>query len=112
MDVVDAGEPPEFLVSDEAHARGVRAAEHAPPVAMAVNGDLRMTAQRCQRGQADAIDADHDAGAAGRDDQIVAAQHLVDFAGDVGGIHWPLAGFLGVFAQHAQHGGNALVEGQ
>ena len=28
------------------------------------------------------------------DDQIVAAQHLVDFAGDVGRVHWPLAGFL------------------
>ena len=45
-------------------------------------------------GKAHAVDADHDARAAGCDDQVVAAQHLVDFAGDVGGIHRPFAGFL------------------
>ena len=92
VDVIDAGEAPEFLKRDEAHARGVRTAQHAPSVAMAVNGDLRVAAQRGQRRQADAVDADHHARAAGGDDQIVAAQHLVDFAGDVGRIHRPLAG--------------------
>ena len=87
VDVIDAREAPEFLIGDEAHAGGVRAAEHAPSVAMAVNGDLRVAAQRCERGQADAVYADHDAGSTVGDDQIVAAQHLVELACHVGRIH-------------------------
>ncbi len=78
---------------------------------MAVDDKLRVRAQRLHRGQADGVHADHQAGAAVRDEVVVAAQHLVDLAGDVGGVHDAPAGAVGHVVQiHASTARGALIE--
>ena len=62
-----------------------RAAEQAPAVAVAVDRQLAVAAQMVEPGQADRVEADHDAGAPGR-------QHPVVFLGRgcvMGEAGWP-----------------------
>ena len=54
-------------------------------------------------GEADPVDADHHAGAAGRQHRVVAAPHLVDRAGDVDRVHRHAAEPVGVRAEHRHH---------
>ena len=89
--VIDAGETPELLERDEGHAERRRAAQHPPPVAMAVDHQLRVRAQNLHRGQPDGVHAHHQAGPTVGDDMVVAAQHLVEVARQVGRIHHSLA---------------------
>ncbi len=111
VSVINAGQAPEFLVCDEAHADGWGAAVDAPSVAVAMDAELRVCAQNLHCGKPDGIHADHDAHAFVCHHMVVAAQHLVDVAGKVHRIHDLLAGSVGMIAQHAQNGGGALFEG-
>ena len=103
---------PELLERDERHAERRRAAEHAPAVAMAVDDQLRVRAQHLHRGQPDGVHADHQARAAAGDEVVVAAQHLVDVAGEVGGVHDCVLPVLVamVDSSTSHHGGDARFE--
>ena len=103
MQVVDARQPPELLPGDKTHAEVARPAEHPPTVAVPVDRNRRVPPQRHERRQPDAVHAHHDACAAGRHHLVVPAQHVIDFAGDIGGVHHLLSGALGVPRMHAHH---------
>ncbi len=70
-----------------------------------------MGAEDFHGGEADGVHTDHDAGALMVQDVIVALEHLVEVAGDVGGVHDALAGAVGVAVDDVHDGGEALVEG-
>ena len=63
---------------------------------MGMDRQIGVAAEFDHADQADRIDARHYAGAAFREDQIVAPSHLVDLSGQVEGEHHLLAGPIGV----------------
>ena len=79
--------------------------------AVAVDGQFAVAAQVGQCGEADAVDVHHHAGAAQFLDQIVGAQHVVDVAADVEGVHRLLAGFIGGAVDLPHRGLHAFLEG-
>ena len=111
LDLIDAGEAVELLEGDEAHAEGGGAAEHAPAVAVGVDGELGVAAEGGDAGEADAVEGDHDAGAAVGEDDVMGGSHFVDFAGDVEGEHDFFAGFFGVGVEDGHDCFDAGFEG-
>lgn len=110
MGVVDAGETPEFLKGDEAHTGGRRTAQHAPSVAMAMDDELGMGAQNLHGRQADRVHADHQALASGSEDLVMTAEHLIETAGEVGGIKNAVAGAIPNIVKGVEHSGDAFGE--
>src|ERR1019366_1273278 len=96
---------------NEGHAEGGRTAKHSPTVAVAVNDELRVSAEDLHGGGADGIHADHEAGAAVRDEVVMAAEHLVEVAGEVGSVHDSLARFVRVIVEDVEDGGGTGFEG-
>ncbi len=94
--VVDAGEAPELLEGYERHARGGAAAQHAPAVSVAVDDDLGVLAADLHGREADGVHADHGASTFVCFDVDEAFEHLVEVAGDVGGVHDAFAGAVRV----------------
>ena len=95
VQVIHAGQPAQLLVGGEANAQHRVARHRAEVRAMAVNRQLAVAPHMGQRGEADAVDIDHHAGAALFLHQVVAAQHVLHVAGDVERIHGLLAGRIG-----------------
>ena len=90
----------ELLVRDEATCRALASGPASPTrCVMAVNDELRVCAQGLHRRQPDRIHADHQAGASVSDKVVVAAEHLIDVASEIGGVHHALSCLLVV------HGG-------
>ena len=83
VQVVHAGQAAELLVGREANSQQVVARQSSRHGPVSVDGQLAMCAQMGQGGEADAVDRDHHAGAAGIAHEIVAAAELIDVAGDV-----------------------------
>ena len=68
---------------------------------MTVDTELGVGPQDLHRGQANRIQTGHDAGAALGYHMVMAREHLIEVAGNVGGIHGHLAGAFGMLAHHA-----------
>ena len=111
MHVVGAGEPPELLPGDVGPAEQRVAAEVAPAVAVGVDRQLRVAGDLGHADEADRVEADHHAGAAELQHQVVVAAHGVEIVGDVEGEHHLAADALGVAVDRAHHGAGARVEG-
>ena len=85
--VVGAGEPPELGPGDVVEAERRAPRQRAPAVAVGVDRQRGVAAEREEAGEADAGQVRHDAGAAELQHEVVAPAHLVDLAGDVEGEH-------------------------
>ncbi len=79
---------------------------------MAVDGHLREPAEVREPGKPDHVDARHDAGAAGGDDQVVVRLEQVDVVRDVERVHRHAAGPVGVTPEHRHDGVDAGGEGR
>ena len=103
MELIDAGEPPEFLIGGELHTERRMPREHAPAVAVAVDRQRRPPPQVVDRGEADAVEADHHARAAGGDHRVVVLEHPVELVADVEGEHHLAAGAVGELVDDVHH---------
>ena len=110
MDLIDARDSPELVVSGEAHAQQRRARVEAPPVAVCMDRKLAVTAKIGDPGKSDAVQAHHHARAAAVQYEVVAAAHPVQLSSDVEGVHHLLARTAGVLVNDAHHRVHTLAE--
>ena len=108
MHVVHPGQPPQRLVGVEADAQAGVARQGAEAVAMPVQRQPAVPAQRLHGGEAAPVQADHHAASAFALHQIGVAAHGVRLVADVEGDHDVLAGAVLVAAHPVHHRRHAL----
>ena len=87
MQLIDARQAPELLINGEVETEERVARQRTPTVPMPMYRHLAVAAQMLDARKPDAIDADHYAGPAQRNDGIMPPAHLVDAAGNVDRVH-------------------------
>ena len=110
VQVVNARQPPDFLIDREFDTERGAARQHAPAVAVPVNWQLAMLSQIRHRWKSHRIQAHHDAGSARCQNGIVMAQHLVQIVGDVEREHHLLARPVRQLVDDLHHRRDAFVQ--
>ena len=108
MQMVDAGQSRERLVRREVETEKRRAGQYAPSRPVGVDGQSAMPPERDQRRQSDGVEIDHEAGAAGRGDDVMRTPHVIVLAGDVEGIHNPTTDPVGMALDRRHDAGDTF----